>query len=89
MHLVMVKVTARCTQCGSKEFGGDNNRRDYQVDEEETNYGGTRHYGTETFVCPTCSGECNLDECTPSNPCERCAVETVHNRCGSSVPSNN
>jgi hypothetical protein len=85
----MVSVDARCTQCGHTDHGdpsGNDNYVTYDgVDREELNHGTGKEHGTETFVCPQCSGTCDLDECTYGDPCEQCATETVHNRCASSV----
>lgn len=84
-----VKVDARCCICGSKEFGSEStneNYRTYEVKEEDLDHKGSA-YGTETLVCPTCSDHCDRTECEELDPCENCAVETVHNRCRSSTPS--
>jgi hypothetical protein len=68
----MASVEARCTQCGSKEFGSaenNSNKYDYRVYSHELRHGTGREHGVELLECPTC------DE------------ETVHNRCGKSAPS--
>jgi hypothetical protein len=86
----MAKIDARCTQCGHTDHGDaskNNNHVSYDVPVEETSHGRGSVHGTEEFVCPQCSGTCDLDECTYGDPCERCAVRTTHNRCASSVPS--
>lgn len=68
----MASVEARCTQCGSKEFGSsenNSNKYDYRVFSHELDHGTGRTHGVERLDCPTC-GE-----------------ETIHNRCGKSVPT--
>jgi len=86
----MPTVEARCTQCGSKDFGGEsdnNNSYKYDVDSDDLRHGSGSTYGTEELPCPACSDECQLDECKPEDPCERCVEYTIHNRCGQSVPT--
>lgn len=83
----MPKVTARCTQCGTKAFGGKDNEKTYQVNREDLKHGDGREHGTEKLPCPTCSDTCGDDECSEKSPCDRCGVYTIHNRCGSSVPT--
>lgn len=65
-------IEARCTQCGSKEFGDpnhNNNTMTYDAKPHELKHGTGNSHGTEFFECPTCN------------------EETVHNRCGKSVPT--
>lgn len=85
----MTTIEARCTQCASTDYGSpetNGNRRKYTVDTRELKHGTGRSHGTEWLVCPQCSGMCSLDECKDEDPCEDCAVVTLHNRAGSSVP---
>lgn len=89
-HRSMPSIDARCTQCGHTDHGSptDNtNYVSYDVDLGESQHGNGREHGTESFVCPQCSGSCDLDECEYGDPCERCATGTLHNRCKSSVPT--
>lgn len=82
----MAKIEARCTQCGSTDFG--DNSYTYNVDSRETKHGSGSVNGCEELVCPQCSGSCDrYDDCEYEEPCEKCATKTVHNRCGSSVPT--
>lgn len=74
----MSTIEGRCMQCGSEN--------EQPVNVQNTKHGTGREHGVERLLCPTCSGSCNLDECTHGDPCERCHTETLHNRCGSSVP---
>lgn len=64
-------VEARCTQCGSHDFGSANentNTKTYDVHPSELRHGSGREHGVERLPCPSC------DEVTP------------HNRAGRSVP---
>jgi hypothetical protein len=72
-----MSIETRCTQCGTTN--------ENSIDDSE--YGTGNAHGTETALCTTCSETCGLDECLDDDPCERCRVETVQNRCGKSVPT--
>lgn len=75
----MTQVETRCTQCGTT-----NNTN---APSTTFKHGGGQKNGTEVVMCRSCSGTCNLDECSEGSPCERCHTETVQNRCGKSVPT--
>jgi hypothetical protein len=64
----MARVTARCTQCGSEAFGGDNNKRKYDVDASDLQHGTGSTHGTEWLKCPTCDRETLHNRCAPSVP---------------------
>jgi hypothetical protein len=81
----MEKIEARCCMCRSDNF--TDNSYTYRVPREQTKHGGGTSHGCETLVCPQCSGSCDLDGCVYEEPCENCETETLHNRCGSSVPT--